>query len=356
MNLELKAKRIEERLDNYLHNQWQTNQELRREQYGDRKGFYATDMGQCFRKVAYAFYKVPAVPLNSRTIRILQNGEKVEERIEEYFKSMGALVSSQLRYDTSEDIDVPFYMSGRLDMIIDLSKILTIPAEKQDLAILEIKSINTFGFRNVAKNLTANTDHLYQITFYMWKTGIHQGIIVYEDKNTQEICFVPVEYDSRMLFGSQDGRQKGMFVEMTELAEQIENKEIPKRISTDKSKFPCSWKSGNCKYYDFCWNEHDGLILPEVEKAPTDSANDTDDNIKTAIMNSGLSRGDQEKILQIIAGEAPQEEEKIEKKPTTKTKQKKSFICSNCKNENSYKHLYKGGKKCAVCGEHNTLT
>jgi hypothetical protein len=141
---------------------------------------------------------------------------------------------------------------------------------KKDLAIIEMKSINTWGFKEIAKSMQPEPAHYLQLQTYLWLTGIHEGYIIYEDKNDQTICEIPVTYDERVIYGTSDGRTKGLIVELSELGAMIDEGTVPARCPEAKeNNFPCKWKTGQCDYYDYCWNpEHHGDKLPSQLVAP----------------------------------------------------------------------------------------
>ncbi len=277
--MDFKNFNLTEKIDGYLLERRAKDILERQEKYGKvRDKFFASDSGSCKRKIAYEFYGLPKKTIDARTIRILENGNFLQSRYSKYFKDLGVWVNEELPFNTMDREDVPFFLAGRTDIIINYKKLFPeffgeYTKEKEeinDLAIVEMKSINTWGFKGkdgVGEAGQAKLDHLYQLMLCMWLTGIHQGWIVYEDKNEQDTVAIPVVYDERILFGSGDERSKGIVNELEELAEQIEQKIIPPRTpEANVNKFPCKWKRGHCDFYDHCWNpEHNGEIIPIIE-------------------------------------------------------------------------------------------
>jgi hypothetical protein len=258
-----------------------------------RKGYYASEIGYPARKVFLGF--IPEVPkkelFHGKHARVFENGEYVQMRHSDWLKEAGLLVAEEVRVDTYEDPEVPVNISGRIDLIIDYYKLYCLylelaeqgfinpaqfplpegPAPKPgDLAIIEMKSVGEWGFKDHVKNDAPEPAHIRQLAFYQWRTGIRVGWVYYEDKNKQyDKAFAQV-YDPRFIYGikANDGVnwiQKGMLQELVELAEMIDRRELPPMCEgANASKFPCKWTDGNCGYYHFCW-ESDGVLPPPAK-------------------------------------------------------------------------------------------
>lgn len=351
------------------------------EKYGaERDRFFVSEAGKCPRKVAYSFYNLPKQRLDGRVLRLLANGEKLQERYSDYFKELGVWLGEEEPVNTLDREDCPFNMSGRLDIRINYAKIFDPKYDKpepelEDMAIIEMKSINTWGFKSLMKTGQPQLDHLYQITIYMWLTGIHKGWVIYEDKNDQTLLTIPITFDERIIYGTPDGRTKGLIREFTELAECLENDKVPNRcLEANRSAFPCKWKSGNCDYYDHCWNpEHDGLAIPSNIVEFGGKVFDLD------TLPEGFTRDDVFRLKDLWdmmnpVEETEQVEAEAQKVETVKVKQttqpqegaiveefltekgEKAIYCSACGMQVVYKRLANGGTiTCKNCSTKNTV-
>lgn len=267
---------IMEKIDQFVIQRDKTRQAERAERYGgsDREAFYVSEAGKCPRKVAYDFFGMPRKQMAGRVLRLLENGDYLQSRYSKYFKDMGVWLAEEVSVNVADREDVPFNLSGRLDIVINARKMadptFTGDPTVDEMAIIEMKSINTWGFKDVAADLQPQPEHYLQIMIYMWLTGIHQGWVLYEDKNDQTAVACPVTYDERVIYGkgTEDGRGMGIVQEFMALAEVIEGKKVPERCSNaNQSKFPCKWKSDQCDYYDHCWNPaHDGYLVPKKQE------------------------------------------------------------------------------------------
>jgi len=146
-------KDLSAKIDEFVLWREKSRQNERTAKYGEqRSSFYVSEIGKCPRKIAYEFFGLPKSEMNARTLRLLENGNYLQARYSDYFKQMGVLVNEEVSMSTADDETVPFVLAGRLDMIINQSKLFGVSHDEQnlsvaDLAIVEMKSINTWGFR-----------------------------------------------------------------------------------------------------------------------------------------------------------------------------------------------------------------
>ena len=245
---------LEKEVNNFILEERLKQVEQREEKYGSgRGGFFVTDAGKCPRQVFYDF-KVPEKreSPDAHSIRRMDVGNYIEKRWEHYFTEMGLLTSSQNSVNTKNAPEVPFVMYGRFDFKI---------ADHEGLEyIVELKNVNTWGFKATQQEGRPKLDHYYQLQLYMWMTGIHRGWLIYEDKNDQSTEYFYIEYDPRVVHG--DEKVKGLIHELYELAVLIDEEKTPERCADAKPDgFPCKWKSGQCGYYNFCYDpNHNGII------------------------------------------------------------------------------------------------
>lgn len=253
------------------------NEERRRERGNKPRSKYASDYGQCMRKIWFQFFpeQYPAEQFDARLMRIFHNGEVVHERLAEYF--------SKSKVPFLEEIDVPrneLDVHGRCDGIAMLN---------ERFYVLEFKSINA---RSVYK---AKEEHEGQLTWYMYmwellrqdlheEFGLHPemayeeeklkglqghkrtfddlkivekmlllsagpvtGEIIYESKQNQELYHFPLELSQ--------GRVKKVTKWYEQLQWYIDTKRMPS-VKYDKNKYPCQWgrgsSKGRCAYWEIC--------------------------------------------------------------------------------------------------------
>lgn len=235
--------------------------EDRRAQRGDKpRTLYASDYGQCMRKVWYQFFpdKHPIRDFSPRTLRIFHNGESVHERLSGYLRK-----EKELNF--IEEIDVPrdeLDVHGRCDGICTIDNQPT---------VVEFKSINR------ASVLKPKDEHVGQLLWYimMWKAERERleqhkeqlfpmndklvnwilsgkeivGELIYESKQTNETHHFPITYKEK--------QAKIVRLWFETLNNRVKNRTVPD-VQYNGKKFPCKWgrnqNAVKCPYYDLCWN------------------------------------------------------------------------------------------------------
>jgi CRISPR/Cas system-associated exonuclease Cas4 (RecB family) len=250
----------------------------RQKERGDKpRTLYASDYGQCPRKVWYQFFpaEFPGEDIDPRTVRIFQNGEDVHTRLAEYIRRSGVIFL--------EELDVPrdeLNVHGRCDGVAMI---------KGKFTVVEFKSIN------LADVSEPKSEHQGQLMWYMhmWEQfrvqlreefSIVEGLsveegdlkglmgqggrgtdalstiekmllvsiapvcgeVVYESKQTQEIFAFQVVLDQELIVKVQRWFEH--------VAWHVEHKKMPE-VRYSRTKFPCRWSTGACQFYDVCWGK-----------------------------------------------------------------------------------------------------
>ncbi len=202
---------------------------------GRRSYLYASDIFQCMRKIYFEFIddgksikKDDFVP---NQIRIFHNGHAVHERICEYLEFAGVKHVSEVEIPVDPILNV----HGRLDVLvvdeIDTSKYKH---------ILELKSIN------LASLAKPKPEHVGQLMYYLHQMKMNEGYLIYESKVNQRIFEFQVIYDPDLVNDILQWFSKCM--------DFVKRKELPPVLYA-KGRYPCSWKTSRCKFYDNCWSK-----------------------------------------------------------------------------------------------------
>lgn len=192
----------------------------------DRKPthFYASGINKCPRQMFFDFKKAPKKDLDANILRLFELGNRVHQMI------VDAMVSAKDIEVIAAEINIPpqELVSGRVDAIIKI---------EDELIVLDIKSINgrAFGYLKEAKE-----DHILQIQLYLYYYKIQKGMLLYVDKDTLRMKEYIVEYDETVV--------KNLLEELAILRKQIENNEVPERLSN----YPTFWKCKYCAYRRIC--------------------------------------------------------------------------------------------------------
>jgi CRISPR/Cas system-associated exonuclease Cas4 (RecB family) len=184
--------------------------------------FYVTDSGKCPRAVFFKFKNAPHEPFDPRIMRIFEHGENIHRSI---FN-----ILYRLRMGVVTEVPIPSQeiISGRADAILCI--------ENQNY-VLDIKSMNSMIFRN----LTApKEDNVYQIQLYMHFFNIKKGILLYVDKDRQELKEFFLDYDENLC--------KSLLDKFHALKDQVEKNILPPRLED----YPRNWQCRYCQFKDIC--------------------------------------------------------------------------------------------------------
>jgi len=193
------------------------NQENRKQMH-----FYVTDAGKCSRAVFFKLKQAPAEKADPRLLRIFEHGEQLHRNLYN--------VLYRLRLGMTTEIPIPpqEIISGRADAILCLNG---------ENFVLDIKSMNSMIF----KNLTApKIENVYQIQLYMHFFEIKKGILLYIDKDRQDIKEFVVDYDRGLNEALLDGFGR--------LKKQVENNQLPQVLND----YPKNWQCVYCQYKEIC--------------------------------------------------------------------------------------------------------
>ena len=118
-------------------------------------------------------------PLPAKLQRIFQNGNYLENRVEQWLTEMNILVDREI----SVKQEIP-PISGRIDFLVKHYTYGILP--------IELKSINTAGFSKLKE---PKPEHQTQIQIYLNMGNYDMGTVLYENKNDQKIKTFLVKKD-----------------------------------------------------------------------------------------------------------------------------------------------------------------
>ena len=118
---------------------------------------------------------MPPSPIAANVRRIFDCGDYLGYRFSKYFQEMGILLAEEQPTKLAEPP-----MSGRYDFLIQ--------HEVYGRTIVELKSINDKWFKALITD--PKMDHYLQLQIYLNILNIEHGIVLYENKNDQQVkCF-----------------------------------------------------------------------------------------------------------------------------------------------------------------------
>ena len=197
---------------------------LDRQKDKEQDHFYITDAGRCPRAIFFKFKKARREETEPRILRIFDHGDSIHRFI------MKSLLSSRDVHVVASEINIPCQemISGRADAVI---------SDGHDLYILDIKSMNSIGFRKLIK---PKDEHINQIQLYLHFLDPKKGILLYVNKDTQDLKEFTVKYNSRIA--------KGLLKELCDLQKKIDKNIVPSRIP----EWPRHWQCQYCSFKEIC--------------------------------------------------------------------------------------------------------
>lgn len=239
------------------------------------RSLYASDYGQCMRKVFFQFFPLEypvSEDVDPRMMRIFHNGEQVHERLQSYLANAGILFQAEVDVPR-DDLDI----HGRCDAVALL---------ENRFYVLEFKSINLPSIYQIKE------EHRGQCSWYMWiwekrraelrafweipegialeeselqelvglerwnetplvdrmlllSTGEVLGEVIYESKGTQALTHFPLQIDQGFI------TKVRLWYQQLKL--HIDAKIVPE-VRYDRSKFPCQFGSAQsrCQFWGLC--------------------------------------------------------------------------------------------------------
>ena len=188
----------------------------------DQTKFYITDAGKCPRSVFFKFKNAPREPLDARILRIFERGENIHRSI---FN-----ILYRLRLGVVTEIPIPSQeiISGRADAILCVGN---------ENYVLDIKSINSMIFKRMQE---PKEENVLQIQLYLHYFNIKKGILLYIDKDQQDMKEFFVDYDEALC--------KSLLDKFYALKDQVEKNILPSRLAD----YPRNWQCNYCQFKDVC--------------------------------------------------------------------------------------------------------
>ena len=197
---------------------------LERQKDKEQHHIYITDAGKCPRATFFKFKKAPRESLEARVLRLFDHGDSIHRLI------MKPLFSIREIRVVASEVDIPpqDLIRGRADAII---------SDGKNLYLLDIKSMNSMVFKGLEEPKEENID---QIQLYLHFFKIKKGILLYVNKDTQELKEFLIDYDPV--------RAKNLLKDLIQLKTKIDSNIIPSRLSD----WPDNWQCKYCQFRDIC--------------------------------------------------------------------------------------------------------
>jgi len=197
---------------------------LERQKDKEQHHFYITDAGKCGRAIFFKFKNVQRAEMEANILRMFDQGDHIHQLI------MKPLLSVREIHVVASEVNIPpmELVSGRADAII---------SDGKELCVLDIKSMNSMIFRNLAAPKEENVD---QLQLYLHFFKIPKGILLYISKDNQDIKEFVVSYDEQ--------RAQNLLKQLEDLKVKIDKNIVPDRIAT----WPKNWQCQYCQFKEVC--------------------------------------------------------------------------------------------------------
>ncbi len=186
--------------------------------------FYVTDAGKCPRAVFFKFKNAPRKGMEANILRLFDHGDYIHKLI------MKSLLSTREIHVVASEVNIPpqEIISGRADAII---------SDGKGLYVLDIKSINSMGFKYLAKPKEENVS---QLQLYLHYFKIPKGILLYVNKDNQELKEFMVGYNQFL--------SQSLIKGLTDIKINIDKNIVPSRIPS----YPNDWQCRYCPFKQIC--------------------------------------------------------------------------------------------------------
>jgi len=211
---------------------------LDRQKDKEQHHFYITDAGRCGRSIFFKFKNVPRKEMEAKILRMFDHGDSIHQLI------MRPLLSIREIHVVASEINIPpqELVSGRADAIVSTGK---------DMYVLDIKSMNSMIFKNLAEPKEENVN---QLQLYLHYFKVPKGILLYVNKDNQELKEFVISYDQKKAKSLLDG--------LAELKNKIDSEILPCRLSD----YPDNWQCKYCQFREICDMANGGDIKWEEFK------------------------------------------------------------------------------------------
>jgi CRISPR/Cas system-associated exonuclease Cas4 (RecB family) len=129
-----------------------------------------------------------------------------------------------------------------------------------EIVVGEFKTTRQEVFLIRQASMKPSAQHMIQILIYLKATGNKSGLVLYENKNTQEFLVIPVELNERT-----DALIEEVFEWLRMVYKNFEEGELPKRPVRKTNKI-CK----GCPLFNDCWNvQPEGTVDLPLMGVPT---------------------------------------------------------------------------------------
>lgn len=187
----------------------------------DRDKFFASEVDECPLAIYYSFKKKPKIKLEPKVYLKFEDGNESHNRLAKMLFRLGIVRAIEVPIPENE------LFLGRADAIVSIGN---------ELYVVEFKFVNKAGFEKLSK---PNPSHIKQLQIYLHYFNINKGIILVENKDSQELKEFVIKRDINLI--------ERILTYFKILKIQIMTNEIP-----DRPRDLPGWKCNYCAYGKIC--------------------------------------------------------------------------------------------------------
>ena len=189
----------------------------------ERIKFYISEIGKCPRVVFFRFKRAPKGEIEAERLRVFEFGNHIQQIISRPLFALGLVRATEV------SIPAQAIISGKADLIISI---------EGEPYVIDVKSIS--GRKNLEKMEKPLPEHYWQVQLYLHYFRIPKGILLYVNKDTQELKEFIFDYKEKVASELLDWFEK--------LKLKIESKTVPVRLKD----YPENWQCTKCQYREIC--------------------------------------------------------------------------------------------------------
>ena len=190
--------------------------------------YYPSEIGNCMRKVWYS-YKSPR-QTDTALLRIFEAGNMLHEFVADVIRSEKNPEIELLQTEMPIKLELDnFLISGRIDNLI----LVRLENKK---VLVEVKSCKFLPKES-------RKEHESQLQLYMEATGVHDGIILYIQKDNLQTAWFEVRYNNEEI--------KRILERFNNLHESLVENKMPEAEA--KNNPDMIWLCEKCPWKEECW-------------------------------------------------------------------------------------------------------
>lgn len=189
----------------------------------ERVRFYVSESGKCARSIFFKFKRAPKAEIGAERLRVFEFGNHIQQIVLRPLISLGLVSCIEVSIPPQEIV------SGRADIILNVNG---------EPYVVDVKSIS--GKMNFANMKNPMPEHYEQVQLYLHFFKIKKGILLYVNKDTQELKDFVFEYNEELA--------KNLLKRFEEWKSKIQSDIVPARLED----YPNNWQCKSCEYQEVC--------------------------------------------------------------------------------------------------------